>query len=97
MTDQPDQQEKTEDRSLQLHVAPDLEYVYRDIFNVFVGAGEVVIEFGNIHRAMPSHATINNRIVVSIGNAYTLIQTIQNALQQAQINLQRQLQEKGKS
>lgn len=79
--------------NIQFHVSQDLDYTYRDIFNVYVGAGEVLIEFGNIHRAMPEHATISNRIVVSVGNAYTLMQTMQQALQQAQINLQRTLQE----
>ncbi len=84
------QQQKTLD--IQFHVSPDLDYVYRDVFNVYVGAGDVVIEFGNQHRAMPEHATIANRIVMSVGNAYTLIQTLQKALQEAQVKLHEQLQ-----
>lgn len=78
--------------NIQFHVSPELEYVYRDVYNVYVGAGEVVIEFGNIHRAMPEHATISNRIVMSVGNAYTLLQTLQKGLQEAQIRLQHTLQ-----
>jgi hypothetical protein len=77
--------------TIQFHVAPDLDYVYRDVFNVFVGAGEVVIEFGNVHRAMLNHATISNRIVVSVPHAYTLVQTLQQALQEAQLRLQHSL------
>ncbi len=77
---------------IQFHVSPELEYIYRDIFNVYVGAGDVVIELGNRHRAMPDHATISNRIVMSVGNAYTLVQTLQQALQEAQIKLHEHLQ-----
>ena len=80
--------------SIQFHVSPELEYVYRDIFNVYVGAGDVVIEFGNIHRSMPEHASISNRIVMSVGNAYTLMQTMQQALQQAHDRLQQNFQKK---
>ena len=83
---------KKQQSSIQFHVPPDLEYVYRDVFNVYVGVGDVVIEFGNHHRAMPEHASISNRIVMSVGNAYTLHQTLQQALQQAQIQLQKNLQ-----
>ena len=94
MTDEQENKENGRQPSIQFHVSQELEYVYRDVFNVFVGAGDVVVEFGNLHRSMPGHATISNRIVMSVGNAYTLVQTLQQALQQAQINLQRTLQEK---
>jgi Protein of unknown function (DUF3467) len=80
-------------QNMEFQVSPDLEYHYRDVSNVYVGVGEVIIEFGNIHRAMPNHASISNRIVLSIGNAYTLIQTLQQGLQEAQIQIQRNLQE----
>ena len=93
MTDNQDQKQNDQGLNVQYHVPPDLEYVYRDVFNVFVGAGDVVIEFGNLHRAMPEHATISNRIVMSVGNAYILIQTLQQALQQAQIKLHQNLQQ----
>ena len=88
--------ENEQQPNVQFHVAPELEYVYRDVFNVYVGVGDVVIEFGNHHRAMPEHATISNRIVMSVANAYTLHQTLQQALQQAQIQLQKNLQEQKK-
>ena len=87
-----------QDQSLKIkaHVPPELDYVYRDIFNVYVGAGDVVIEFGNLHRAIPGHATISNRIVMSVANAYNLHQTLQQALQAAQLQLQKNLQEQNK-
>ncbi|MCP3941788.1 MAG: hypothetical protein GY710_09945 [Desulfobacteraceae bacterium] len=90
-----DNQEGKERNSLsdiKYHVPPDLEYVYRDIFNIYAGTGDVVIEFGNHHRSMPEHAGISNRIVVSVGNAYLLMQTLQQALQGAQAALQHGLQ-----
>jgi len=74
--------------TIQFHVPPELEYVYRDVFNVYAGTGDVVIEFGNHHRAMPEHASISNRIVMSVGNAYLLVQTLQQALEKAQAQLQ---------
>ena len=81
---------------MKFHVPPDLDYLYRDVFNVFVGAGEVVIELGNVHRSMPDHVTISNRIVLSIGNAYNLVQTLQQALQEAQKKMHQNLQEKNR-
>jgi hypothetical protein len=78
--------------NIQFHVSSELDYAYRDIFNVYVGSGDVLIEFGNQHRAMPEHATISNRIVMTVGNAYALIQTLQKTLQDAQIKLHEQMQ-----
>ena len=93
MTDQPKKSEEDRKPNLQFHVSPDLEYVYRDVFNVYVGTGDVVIEFGNLHRAMPGRAAVKNRIVLSVANAYRLHQTLQQALQAAQERLQESLQE----
>ena len=94
------EKEKASDNDLQpnikFHVPPELEYVYRDVFNVYVGAGDVVIEFGNLHRAMPGHAGISNRIVMSVASAYNLHQTLQQALQAAQLQLHKNLQEQNK-
>mgnify|MGYP005852709939 CR=1 FL=1 len=83
-------------QQIRFHVPPELEYVYRDVFNVYAGQGDVVIEFGNHHRSMPEHASISNRIVVSVGNAYVLLQTLQQALQAAQAALQHSLKNQRK-
>ncbi|MCF8104180.1 MAG: hypothetical protein K9K64_01745 [Desulfohalobiaceae bacterium] len=88
-----EENEKQNTNAVQFHVSPDLDYVYRDVFNVYVGSGDVLIEFGNQHRSMPEHATVSNRIVMSIGNAYTLLQTMQKTLQEAQIKLHQNLQQ----
>ena len=80
--------------SVRFHVPPELEYVYRDIFNVYAGTGDVIIEFGNHHRSMPEHASISNRIVMTTANAYVLMQTLQEALQKAQAALQHRLARK---
>jgi len=79
---------------IRFHVPPELEYVYRDVFNVYAGAGDVVVELGNHHRSMPEHATISNRIVMSVSNAYLLVQTLQQALQESQSKLQHSLQKR---
>ncbi len=86
-----DQEENIQQPNIQFHVPPELEYVYRDIFNVYAGVGDVTIEFGNHHKAMPEHASIANRIVMTTGNAYLLVQTLQKALQDAQAALQHNL------
>ena len=96
MTDKPKKPENDKQPTVKFNVSPELEYVYRDVFNVYVGAGDVVIEFGNLHRAMPGRANISNRIVMSIGNAYNLHQTLQQALQAAQMQIQKNLQEQKK-
>ena len=80
-----------EKQKIQAHIAPDLEYVFRDVANVFVGQSEVVMEFGNLHRSVPGHATVSNRIVISVANAYELQQSLANALAQAQQQLQNKL------
>lgn len=78
---------------IKVHIPAELEYTYRDIFNVYVGSGDVVIEMGNRHRSTPDHATISNRVVMSIANAYNLQQTLSQALQTAQTRLQNSLKE----
>ncbi len=85
-------------QNFQMHVSPDLDYSYRDVANIFVGAGDVVFEFGNLHRSMPGNITISNRIVLSMANAYDLQQKLGQVLQEAQKQMQEQFkqqQEKG--
>jgi len=86
-----------EEERIQVHVSQELDYVYRDVVNIFVGAGDVVIEFGNRHRSMPEHVTISNRIVLSIANAYDLQSRLQQTLQDAQMKIQQQLQAQKKT
>ncbi|MEW5725127.1 MAG: hypothetical protein AB1896_18585 [Thermodesulfobacteriota bacterium] len=87
--------EQPEER-IQVHVSHDLEYVYRDVVNIFVGAGEVILEFGNRHRSMPEHVTISNRIVLSVAGAYDFHQRLGQTLQEAQAKLQQQLRSQRK-
>ena len=76
----------------QVHVSPELDYSYRDVANIFVGAGDVVFEFGNMHRSMPGNVTIGNRIVLSMSNAIELQQKLGEVLQEAQKQMQEQFQ-----
>lgn len=80
-------------QNYQVHVSPDLDYCYRDVANIYVGAGDVVFEFGNIHRSMPGNITIGNRIVLSMANAIDLQQKLGQVLEEAQKQLQEQFQE----
>ncbi len=77
-------------QQLQVHVPPDLEYCYRDMFSIFVGAEDVVFEFGNRHRSMGGRATVGNRIVLSVANAFRLHQALGQMLQNARQRMQEQ-------
>lgn len=80
-------------QNFQVHVSPDLDYSYRDVANIFVGAGDVVFEFGNLHRSMPGNITISNRVVMTMANAYDLQQKLGQVLQEAQKQMQAQLKQ----
>ena len=80
-------------QQIQVHIPPDLDYHYRDIANVFVGPGDVVIEFGNFHRSNAGNATISNRIVLSVGTAYQLQESLAQALAQAQQAIRQQVEQ----
>lgn len=62
-----------------------------------IGAGDVVLEFGNQDRNRPGHISIGNRIAMTIGGAYQLTQTLQKALQAAEKKLQAEMQKKTNS
>ena len=78
---------------VKIHVSPDLDYNYRDIVNIYVGNGDVVMEFGNLHRSMPGHVTISNRMVLTTAAAFELQAQLQNVLVQAQQQMQMQMQQ----
>ena len=80
-------------QNIQVHVSPDLDYSYRDVANIFVGPGDVVFEFGNIHRSIPGNITIGNRIVLSMANAIDLQQKLGQVLQEAQKQIQEQFKQ----
>ena len=81
----------SEKQTINVHLPQDLEYCYRDISNIFVGSGEVTFEFGNHHKSAPGNATISNRIVMSLANAYDLQQRLEQALMEAQEAMKREM------
>ncbi|MCK5003398.1 MAG: hypothetical protein KAS57_10250 [Gammaproteobacteria bacterium] len=81
------------EQQYQVHVSPDLDYSYRDVANIFAGAGDVVFEFGNMHRSMPGNITIGNRVVLSMANAIDLQQKLGQVLEEAQRKIQEQFQQ----
>ncbi len=88
MTEQSNNDQQQQE--FQVHVSPELDYCYRDVANIFVGPGDVVFEFGNIHRSMPGHVTISNRIVLTMAGAIDLQQKLGQVLQEAQKQMQEQ-------
>ena len=84
---------KETEQQFQVHVSPELDYCYRDVANIFVGAGDVVFEFGNVHRSMPGNITIGNRVVLSMASAIDFQQKLGQVLQEAQKQIQEQFKQ----
>lgn len=82
----------TQEQQIQVHVKHDLEYAYRDMFNLFVSPEEVTIEFGNRHKSVANEATMHNRIVLSISNAMKLQRSLQEALSSMQKHVREQIE-----
>ncbi len=78
-------------QNLTIHVPEGLDYVYRDIFNIYVGMEEVVIEFGNRRRDREGQAAISNRIVLSVSAAYNLQQALNQALSEMSAQLEQSM------
>jgi hypothetical protein len=75
-------------KEIQVHISPDADYKYRDICNIFIGPGDVVFEFGNHHRSTPEHATIADRVVMTVPQAIKLRNTLDRALTEAEKQLE---------
>ena len=86
----------TENTQVNIHVDPLLDYSYRDMINIHAGQGDVILEFGNIHRCVDNSATISNRIVLSTHNAFELQKQLQSVLLQAQQQIQQKLNNQGR-
>ncbi len=71
-------------KEIAVHVSSDLDYLYRDIINIHAKPDSVLLEFGNEHLSPPKTATISNRIVVSIQNAYRLQYLLTQTLKKAE-------------
>lgn len=64
----------------QIMIKNDLDYLYRDMFQIFVGPEDVLLEFGNHHRSVANQSVISNRIVLSVNSAVKLHQALGGAL-----------------
>ena len=82
-------------QNIKVYMPPDLEYRYKDVFAVFVGMGDVVIELGNHHRSPPGNVSVSDRIVLSVPNTYKLIQMLQNSIKSAEEQVKKQLKAQG--
>jgi len=67
-------------KPIKLSAKPDLDYHYRDLFNLYIGQEEVIIELGNRHRALPDQGMILDRIVLSPTSAARLQQALAEGL-----------------
>ena len=81
------------DRAMIVHAGEDVDYVYRDAFNLYVGAEEVVIEFGNRDRKKPNEMTVKDRVVISVSNAAKLSSALRDTLANMQQVMRQKLEE----
>lgn len=78
-----------ESNDLKVVIPNDLDYKFRDFFNVNASATEVVIEMGNVHRSVQNEAVLRDRVVFSIPGAIQL----KDALNSALAEVERQIRE----
>lgn len=83
--------EKKGVQKVTVNYADDCDYKYRDILNIFVGRGDVILEMGNIHRSVVGQATISDRVAVSMATAYDFHTRLGQALKEAQEALQKEM------
>jgi len=81
------QQPQSNNKPMQLHIDPELDTKYRDIFNLHITPEDCVIEFGTILRHKEGEAVILDRIAISPSNAVRLQQWLTNAIGQMQQRL----------
>jgi hypothetical protein len=79
-----------ENKPPRVHAKPDLEYVYRDTFNVYFGFEEIIIEFGNRSRSAENEVVAGDRIVLSLANAQRLQQALHQGLEGLKQKLEKQ-------
>lgn len=84
-------------QKIQVDFAEGVDYKYRDVLNIFVGRGDVVLELGNIHRSVPNQATISDRVVISMASAYDFHARLGQALKEAQERLQQEMRQQQRS
>ncbi len=85
----PDTSNSRDEKKIKLHIDPEIEYKYRDLFNIHISAEDVVLEFGNIQRGVQEQGAIKDIIVLSPANAIRL----QQALAQSIENMQQRIKE----
>lgn len=78
-----------ENNDLKVVIPNDLEYKFRDFFNVNASATEVIIEMGNVHRSVQNEAVLRDRVVFSVPGAIQL----KDALNSALAEVERQIRE----
>ncbi len=78
-----------ENNDLKVVIPNDVDYKFRDFFNVNASATEVVIEMGNEHRSVQNEAVLRDRVVFSIPGAIQL----KDALNSALAEVERQIRE----
>lgn len=76
--------EQGKENKIKLHIDPEIEYKYRDLFNIHISAEDVVIELGNIQRGATDQGAIKDIIVMSPANAIRLQQALTKSIETMQ-------------
>ncbi len=83
--------DETPVQKVTVNYADNCDYKYRDVLNIFVGRGDVILELGNIHRSVVGQATISDRVAVSMATAFDFHARLGQALKEAQEALQKEI------
>ncbi len=75
--------QNNQEKTIKIHINPEIEYKYRDIFNIHISTDEVTLEFGNLQRGS-NQGVIKDIIVMTPANAMRLQQALAQSIETMQ-------------
>ena len=92
----PETPENHSENKIKLHVDPEIEYKYRDLFNIHISTEDVILELGNIQRGGTAQGAIKDVIVMSPSTAIRLQQALAQSIGHMQEKM-KEIQQKNQS
>lgn len=92
----PETPENHSEKKIKLHVDPEIEYKYRDLFNIHISTEDVILELGNIQRGGTAQGAIKDVIVMSPSTAIRLQQALAQSIGHMQEKM-KEIQQKNQS
>ncbi len=92
----PETHDNSSENKIKLHVDPEIEYKYRDLFNIHISTEDVILELGNIQRGATTQGAIKDVIVLSPSTAIRLQQALAQSIEHIQEKM-KEIQQKNQS